>query len=176
MPSECPSSVELTPPANLDAVGTVRLSWLLRSGVIDQRECDALLSTGRPSHEICENLYLDGRLERIPYEILLGMTERTTLIGPFATVGVIGEGAMGRVHLARHVERGTLAAVKAIRVDKAAIQRLQRRFQQEVRLLHTIDHPAIARLYAWDLLADPPWLAMEYVRGLTLDDLVVRIG
>lgn len=90
-------------------------------------------------------------------------------IGGHEIIGVLGEGAMGRVYLARQRSPDREVALKVVAgVGPAASARIQR----EIAALARLAHPGIARLYA---AGEEPgaglpmsWLSMEYVRGVDL--------
>ncbi|WP_313920339.1 protein kinase [Tahibacter sp.] len=87
-------------------------------------------------------------------------------IGPYQVLGLLGEGAMGRVYRARESQPPREVALK---VMHALGRNALTRFRREVELLAQLEHPGIARLYAASDAAlegqSPPWLALEYVRG-----------
>ena len=106
-------------------------------------------------------------------------------IGPYRILGLLGEGGMGRVYLAREANPDRDVALKVLRgVSTAALQR----FRREVALLGQLEHPGIVRLYAAgeDTIGGlpSPWFALEVVRGPDLrgylerehPDLRTRIG
>jgi len=91
-------------------------------------------------------------------------------IAGYEILGLLGEGGMGRVYLARETHPPREVALKLLRGLNAATLA---RFRNEVELLAPLEHPGIARLYA---AGDAdfagvrlPWLALEYVRGSELD-------
>lgn len=90
-------------------------------------------------------------------------------IGPYQILGLLGEGAMGRVYRARETQPPREVALK---VMHALGRNALTRFRREVELLAQLEHPGIARLYAASDAASegqsPPWLALEYVRGRDL--------
>ena len=94
---------------------------------------------------------------------------RPAWIGPYRIIDVLGEGGMGRVYLAAQDHPARQVALKVVR---GATPSLIARLQREIATLATLEHPAIARLYAageasvGDALV--PWLAMEYVPGMDL--------
>ena len=94
-----------------------------------------------------------------------------TVIGPYRIVRLLGEGAAGRVYLARHVGERREVALKLLRsgVDDMTAQR---RFSREVELLARLEHPAIARLYDSGSASfegtTVEYLAMEYIDGVPL--------
>jgi len=98
-------------------------------------------------------------------------------IGPYRILGLLGEGGMGRVYLARERHPPREVALKIVR---GASPSLVARLRREIETLAALEHPGIARLYAAGEArvdaADAPWLAMEYVRGVDLLDYVKREG
>ncbi|QIL21112.1 serine/threonine-protein kinase [Thermomonas sp. HDW16] len=89
-------------------------------------------------------------------------------IGPYRILGILGEGASGRVYLAEETEPSREIALKVLRTASLPAE-ARLRFRREAELLARLEHPAIARLYAAgvaDTEAGPlPWLAMERVQG-----------
>ncbi len=98
---------------------------------------------------------------------------------------LLGQGALGKVFLAREGDRHV--AIKLLRSDlpRAALQF----FREEVRLLSRLSHPNLIKIYdfydtqaGWDLLSWPPdlaaysrelspFFAMEYIAGQNLEDV-----
>ncbi len=104
--------------------------------------------------------------------------ERTLLperIGPYQILGLLGEGGMGRVYLAREDHPPREIALKVMR---ALSSNARARFAREIKLLAQLEHPGISRLYAAgeDRIGGftIPWLALERVRGHDLRDHVER--
>jgi hypothetical protein len=91
-------------------------------------------------------------------------------VGPWTVERLLGSGGMGTVYLAERVgdEFRQRAALKIVRGPADAI--LLRRFQDERRILATLDHPHIARLIDGGASERGlPYVAMEYVDGVSLD-------
>lgn len=88
-------------------------------------------------------------------------------IGPFSILSVLGEGAMGRVYLARETNPPRDVALKVVSShSRTAFER----FQREVETLAQLEHVGIARLYGAgvDASSGQPWLSMERVHGADL--------
>lgn len=97
-----------------------------------------------------------------------------TQIGRYAITQPIGEGGMGVVYLAEREDLGSRAAIKVLR-DSWVSPARRERFASEQRTLAQLNHPAIARIYDADTLADgTPWFAMEYVEGVSLTEYCTR--
>lgn len=94
-------------------------------------------------------------------------------IGRFDILGVLGEGASGRVYLAAERDPPREVALKVLRAASLPAAARQR-FAREAELLARLEHPSIARLYSAGVVeseAGPlPYLAMERVHGRTLMD------
>lgn len=92
-----------------------------------------------------------------------------TPIGPYRLLERVGDGGMGAVHLAEHVELGQRVAVKLIKRGMDT-EEIIRRFETERQILARLEHPNIARLLDGGVTDDGlPWFSMEYVDGEPID-------
>ena len=93
-------------------------------------------------------------------------------IGRYAVQRRLGSGGMGTVYLCRHPSLDRLAAVKvpseAVRADPTALAR----FGREAKQADGLRHEHIVVVQDADLENDPPYLAMDYVDGSSLADLL----
>ena len=97
------------------------------------------------------------------------------LVGRYRLVGRLGAGGMGRVYLGVTPDGGQ-AAVKVIRDDLADDTRFRHRFRREVMAASAVAGMFTARVIDADPEGDPPWLATQYVQGLSLRDAVLKYG
>src|SRR5262249_45030280 len=85
----------------------------------------------------------------------------------------LGAGAMGQVYLAEHTLLRRPCAVKLIRPAGADGERQVARFEREVQATAALTHPNTVEIYDYSRAEDGTfYYAMEYLPGLTLDDLV----
>ncbi|HEY6328950.1 MAG TPA: serine/threonine-protein kinase [Blastocatellia bacterium] len=94
-----------------------------------------------------------------------------SLIGPYEILRQLGRGGMGTVYLCRRTDGAPpkLVALKILRSDYAS-EDLLRRFEQERRILASLDHPNIARILDGGTTPDGlPFHVMEYVDGESID-------
>ncbi len=93
------------------------------------------------------------------------------MIGPYAIIGVLGEGGMGIVYEAEQQNPRRRVALKMIHQAFASDAAL-RRFMREPEILARLEHPGIARIYeAGAIKSDGvtrPYFAMELVRGVDI--------
>lgn len=96
-------------------------------------------------------------------------------IGPYLVERRLGTGGMGEVYLAYSVA-GEPVAVKVIRPDRTD-PHTRARFEREATIARTISGTGrVARFIDADPFAEEPWLAMDYVPGRALSDLVKDQG
>jgi serine/threonine-protein kinase len=94
----------------------------------------------------------------------------------YELVRPLGHGAMATVDLAHDVELDRPVALKRLAENLARDEDLQRRFLREARLAARLAHPNVVRVYDVGEDEGRPFIAMEYVEGETLADLVARRG
>lgn len=98
-------------------------------------------------------------------------------IGPYAPLGLLGSGGMGRVYLARRADDGPgLAAVKVIRPEYADGPDFRRRFEREAAVHGRVRTPRAPHLLGTGFDDTLLWMATEYLPGLTLVDAVRECG
>jgi signal transduction histidine kinase/tRNA A-37 threonylcarbamoyl transferase component Bud32 len=95
------------------------------------------------------------------------------LAGRYHLSGLIGEGGMARVYRAVDQTLDRAVAVKIMRSDLAADDRLVRRFHAEATLGATLTHPDLIRVYDAGLDDGLRFIVMELVTGDTLHDLLI---
>jgi serine/threonine-protein kinase len=90
---------------------------------------------------------------------------------------LLGEGGMGRVYLARHVRLPQQAAIKVLHPGMVKDQGAIARFNREAANAARIENERVARVFDFGETADGlVYLAMEYVPGRTLRDLLEEGG
>ena len=93
-------------------------------------------------------------------------------MGPYEIIDRIGQGGMGTVYAARHVESGEAAAVKVLTVGTALNEAFRDRFRVEIESLKKLQHPNIVSLYGYGEEEGVMFYAMELVEGKSLQDLL----
>lgn len=99
---------------------------------------------------------------------------------PYRIDQVAGEGAMGIVYRATDVNLARPVAIKVLKTDSeaqlAAGSETRQRFLQEARAAATLTHPGVTTVYQIGHLDELPFIVMEWVEGVTLEDAVQRQG
>ncbi len=103
--------------------------------------------------------------------------ELTERYGRFQLVEQVATGGMGEVYLAREVVAGVAsrpAAVKLIRKDLERRRDFCTMFTEEAQTVLRLNHPTIGHLYDFGEVGGHLYMALEWVDGVSLRDLVLR--
>jgi serine/threonine protein kinase len=92
-------------------------------------------------------------------------------IGRYEVVSRLGRGGMGTVFLARDPLLERTLAIKVLSVDSAE---LRERFAREARSAARLRHPNIVVIYDIGEDREQPFIAMEYVNGESLAEIIRR--
>jgi eukaryotic-like serine/threonine-protein kinase len=97
-------------------------------------------------------------------------------VGHYRIESLLGAGGMGEVYKARDTRLNRLAAIKVLRSDRVADRERKQRFVREARAASALNHPNIVHIYDIDVSSGTDFIAMEYVRGKTLDHFILPKG
>lgn len=126
-----------------------------------------------------------GELE--PAAVQVGLAPRAAestaetgqVLGSYELIEPLGEGAMGRVFLAKHTKLGRKVALKLLKPEHAQNKEQLARFIQEAQAVNKINHEHIVEIY--DFVEDPlpngelrVYCVMEVLRGDTLGKVQKR--
>ena len=96
-----------------------------------------------------------------------------TTIGRYEVVSRLGQGGMGSLYLAKDPKIGRLVAIKLVRQEFDTPEARQR-FAREAQSAGTLRHPNIVTIFDVDEHEGLPFIAMEYIDGETLGEIVKR--
>ena len=106
-----------------------------------------------------------------------GLAPGAILAGRYRILELLGVGAMGAVYLAEHIRIGRKDAIKVLNAELAGDREAIARFTRGARNVSAIRHPNICTIYDFSDTEDGvTFLAMEYVPGETLRDVLRREG
>ena len=107
--------------------------------------------------------------------ILLRSLQRS-LSGEFDVECEVGRGAMAIVYKATEVELGRRVALKVLPPSAPIGKAGAERFKREARLAASLDHPNIIPVYRVGQVGATHFIAMRFVDGKGLDDIIAAQG
>jgi eukaryotic-like serine/threonine-protein kinase len=98
-------------------------------------------------------------------------------LGQYRLIKPLGAGGMGEVYLAEHRMLKRPCAIKLIHSDQAGDAHVLARFEREVRMTAQLSHWNTVEIFDYGRTDDGTFFyVMEYLPGLSLDDLLDRYG
>jgi serine/threonine protein kinase/subtilisin-like proprotein convertase family protein len=94
--------------------------------------------------------------------------------GPYRLESILGRGGMSVVYLAEDTRLGRRVAIKLLSSELAEDDAFRTRFVRESQLAAGLEHPNIVPVYEAGETDDQLYIAMRYVRGTDLRQLIVR--
>ena len=103
--------------------------------------------------------------------------EGTMLAGRYRVHRRLGEGGMGRVYEAEHLELGRRVAIKVMRRKYADQKAMVERFRVEARSASKIGHPNVVQVFDFGTTeAGEGFIVMELLRGAPLSEVIKQQG
>ena len=102
------------------------------------------------------------------------VAENTTVDGRYRILGRIGSGGMADVYLAEDTHLGREVALKMLHRRFAQDAEFVERFRREARAAAGLQHPNVVGVYDRGEHDGTYYIAMEYLRGRTLKDIVTQ--
>jgi tetratricopeptide (TPR) repeat protein len=100
----------------------------------------------------------------------MNMVGRT--ISHFEILEKLGEGGMGVVFCARDLKLERLVALKILPLEQMAVPNRRGRFEREAKAASALNHPNIVTIHEIETVDGVDYIAMEFVRGSTLRELI----
>ncbi len=97
-------------------------------------------------------------------------------IGVYAIVGDIGRGGMGRVYLGRDAQLQRDVAIKVMHSHRAGNQSARQRFLKESQATASVDHPHIVTIHQVGEHDGLPYIVMQRLQGVTLQEYREGVG
>src|SRR6185436_14665467 len=102
----------------------------------------------------------------------------TRLNGIYEVGALIATGGMGEIYKGHAIQTGDAVAIKLMLPELAENEAALALFRKEASALHHLQHDAIVRYYVFTIepVLQRPYLAMEYVDGPSLSEILERDG
>lgn len=168
-------------------LGTVGQS-LVELELITQAQWDEALARAGTTHRLSSVLDALGKMPSYrrsrfepdlraitPYQAdrILKGEESGLRLGPYLFVDRLGAGGMGEVFKAWNTGLDRIEAVKLVTASNVSDSTIgMARFEREARVLAQLSHPSITTIFSTGRIDGLPYIAMEYIRGRTLQKVV----
>lgn len=96
-----------------------------------------------------------------------------TSLGRYTVLSHLGAGGMGEVYLTEDAKLRRRLALKILPTEFSQDDQRVARFVREARAASALNHPNICTIYEINDECNPPFIAMEYVEGETLDVKII---
>jgi serine/threonine-protein kinase len=126
--------------------------------------------------EFARALVRQGTLTRFQARMLLAGRTNGFFVGPYRILELVGHGGMGRVYKALHVPMNRTVALKVLSPSLVKTPKARALFLQEVQTAAQLNHPNIVHAYDAAAIDGRHFLAMEFVQGATLGQIVKQRG
>jgi serine/threonine-protein kinase len=94
----------------------------------------------------------------------------------YRIISVLGSGGMGVVYKARDLDLDDVVAIKTLHPSALMDGEQLERLKSELKLARRITHPNVLRTFDFGEYLGTPYISMEYVRGMTLRQLITQAG
>ena len=103
-------------------------------------------------------------------------TSRATINDRYEIGKLIGRGGMAEIYQARDILLDRPIAIKVLFPEFATDPAFVERFRREAQAAANLNHPNIVGVYDWGKVNNTYYIAMEYVSGRTLADILKQSG
>jgi len=134
----------------------------------------AVLDEGARSSAEAAKEALDSTLHSIEQQLVSAVAHVEPVIKGYRVLAKIGEGGMSSVYLAEEQGRARRVVLKVLKGRRGDDDSLWKRFFQECAIVSAIDHRNVVRIYDQGFGDELAYIAMEYLGGGSLRELMSR--
>ena len=134
----------------------------------------ACLNCGVPAK--AESSRPDAKLSYVCEDCRDKLKKNPQPIPNYEMMRVLGQGGMGSVMLARHVQNGRAVAIKTLLPEVAVSEQSLKRFMREIEVAATLQHPNIVSYIEHGTHNGIVYLVTEYVSGMDASRLAKTRG
>ena len=101
------------------------------------------------------------------------------IAGKYEVMGELGQGGMGVVYQVRHLELGSIFALKILRpelIEAKETGGALGRFYNEARVMARLRHPHVIQVFDIDQDQGRPYFVMESIQGRSLHEILQQEG
>jgi serine/threonine protein kinase/phage FluMu protein Com len=172
------SSPALAPTQPVEAAGSVPalLDTLRACQIVTATQLNELRGSFTGAHTLIEELTQRGWLTSYQADQLKSGCGRDLVLDKYLLLDLLGEGGVGRVFKARHLQMQRVAALKVIRPALLRDSEVVGRFYREIELIAQMKDPHVVHAFDAGPVGATHMLVMEFVDGIDLGKLIKQEG
>lgn len=119
---------------------------------------------------------LDQTLQALAEQLKAAPRQRTAepVVRGYRVLGTLADGGMSTTYLAVQESKSRKAVLKILKARREDDENMWRRFRQECAILSSIEHEHVVRIYDQGFGDQMAYIAMEYLAGGTLRDVMTK--
>ncbi len=143
-----------------------------------RKEIESLLASQSKVEAVCQSPALEVAARDLARGQATNVSGRLAgrTLSHFKVLDKLGAGGMGIVYKAIDTRLNRPAALKILPPERISDPERKHRFAKEARAASALNHPNIVTIYDIDQADGLDFIAMEYVAGKSLDELIPRSG
>ena len=157
---------------------------LLSISIMDMSQFSQCMSTQvdlqlhGQSKSLAEIIVEEGYVEPAQMENLRLLRDKDgkSLLPAYEVIRPLGEGGVAIVYLARHITTNKTVALKVFAPSMSNNSSAIIRFMREAEAAKRLDHPNIVKADDFGTIYGIYYLAMEYIPGLSLSQIIYKVG
>ena len=159
--------------AAVDFFRNLRLSRLLAESVVCSLEANSI---GSEISALCDRLTAEGLLTAYQLDRIREGSPTGLVLGSYKILEELGRGGVGEVYKAKHCVMDRVVALKVTTPGNHREKTAREQFRREIAAITRLNHPNVALTYDANEIDGVLYLAMEYVAGPTLQQVIAEEG
>ncbi|MBX9680207.1 MAG: protein kinase [Gemmataceae bacterium] len=169
---QCPHTGKSIDQARGDFARTDKLAHAVPATFVERLKSLALASSSRHESTVEVGGERDSQKADVDFLLPAQRPDEIGRLGPFRVLDVLGKGGMGMVFLAHDPRLDRQVALKVMLPKFAANETAKLRFLREARIAARVKSDHIVHIYEVEEDRGVPYLAMELMEGMPLDQFM----
>ena len=149
---------------------------IVQSGLLDREELDSRSASVDGDQALLDVLVAEKRITEFEAGALAAGFTGPFMLGPYRVHERIAAGRLGDLFRGVHVDFDQPVSLKVFSSALASVPNRLAQMQREIRVAVQLDHPNLIRSFQISRIGNLYFMALEDLRGETLDSRLSRLG